>query len=67
MNFFSKNFITIINMNFRSKYLQEIIKFTSKNIELKLPDWCRLIPVFYIGVISSFLRNNSTTVIMVLI
>ena len=30
---FFKNFITINNMN-RSKYLQEIIKFTSKNMEL---------------------------------
>jgi hypothetical protein len=32
--FFFKNFITINNMNLRSKYLQEIIKFTSKNMEL---------------------------------
>ena len=35
INFFVKNFNTINNMNLRSKYLLEIIKFTSKNIELK--------------------------------
>jgi|688.fasta_scaffold1312321_1 hypothetical protein len=31
-NFFFKNFITINNMNLRSKYFCEIIKFTSKKI-----------------------------------
>jgi hypothetical protein len=48
-------------MNLRSKYFEEILKFTLENIELKfkMPVRCRLIPVSDTGVIPTFLHDRT--------